>query len=55
MPCNFSTFDRGKEIAGYIQKDPAVATRYLKEKEDLETEIEKVIAKIKRVNINNQV
>ncbi len=34
---------KGKEIAGYIQKDPAVITRYLKEKEDLDVEIERVI------------
>ena len=38
------------EIAGYIQKDPAVVTRYLKEKEELE--VGKVIEKIKRGNIN---
>lgn len=46
---------KGKEIAGYIQKDPAVATRYLKEKEDLGAEVEKVIERIKRANINSQV
>lgn len=40
---------------GYIQKDPAVATRYFKEKGNLETEVEKVIEKIKRANINKQV
>ncbi len=44
-----------REIAGYIQKDPAVVTRYLNEKEDLEVESGKVIGKIRWANINNQV
>lgn len=43
---------KGKEIAGYIQKDPAVVTRYLREREDLKSEVERVI---KRLNINSQV
>lgn len=42
---------QGKEIAGYIHKNPSAVTRYLKEKEDLEKEVEKVIEKIKRANI----
>lgn len=33
---------------GYIQKDPVVMTKYLKEKEGLEADVEKVIEKIKR-------
>lgn len=34
---------KGKEIAEYIRKDPAVITRYLKEKGNYEGEVEKVI------------
>lgn len=52
MVCyTFRIADSGK---WYIQKDPAVVTRYLKEKVDLKAEVEKVIKKIKRVEINNQ-
>ena len=47
---------KGKEIAGYIRKDPALITRHLKEKADLKIEIEKIIKTIKdmRANVNNQ-
>ena len=45
---------KGKEIAGYIQKDPAVVTRYLTERKDLEIDVGRVIEKIKRADINNQ-
>lgn len=46
--------DKGKEIAGYTQKDPAVVTRYLRENEDLEAEAKRVIERIK-ANVNRQV
>jgi REP element-mobilizing transposase RayT len=46
---------KGKEISGYIQKDPAVVTRYLREKEELGAEVKKVIEKIKKANVNKQV
>jgi REP element-mobilizing transposase RayT len=46
---------KGKDIAGHIRKDPAVVTRYLREKEELGAEVEKVIEKIKRTNVNRQV
>ncbi|MBI5746340.1 MAG: transposase [Nitrospirae bacterium] len=45
---------KGKEIAGYIQKDPAVVTRYLREKGDLRAEVERVIERI-IANVNRQV
>ncbi len=34
---------KGKEIAEYIRKDPAVITRHLKERDKLKKELEKVI------------
>jgi hypothetical protein len=37
------------------RKDPAVVTRCLREKGDLEVEVEKLIEKIKGENINDQV
>lgn len=46
---------KGKEISRYIQKDAAVVTRYLREKRELVAEVEKVIEKIKRANVNKQV
>lgn len=47
---------KGKEIAVYIRKDPALITRHLKEKADLRLEIEKAIKTLKnaRLNVNNQ-
>ncbi len=45
---------KGKEISGYIQKDPAVVTRYLKVKGELWGGIERVIEGIK-ANVNKQV
>jgi molybdenum-dependent DNA-binding transcriptional regulator ModE len=35
---------RGREIAEYIQKDPALITRYIKEKEELKKDAERIIA-----------
>jgi hypothetical protein len=48
---------KGKEISQYIQKDPAIVTRDLKEKGKLKKEIEKVIDVIigNRAYVNNQV
>jgi len=34
---------KGKEIAEFTKKDPAIVTRHLKEKKNLEGEIKKVI------------
>jgi hypothetical protein len=44
---------KGQEIAGYLRRDPAGITRYLKEGKILEGEIEKVheaLRKTKKVN-----
>ena len=44
---------KGREIAEYLRRDPAVVTRYLKERERLEDEVEKVhevLRKTKKVN-----
>ncbi len=48
---------KGKEIAEYIQKDPTIVTRHLKEKKGLKKEIEKVIKTLRdvRTNVNSQV
>jgi len=48
---------KGKEIGQYIRKDPAVITRDLKEKEQLEKEMERVVDVIRgrRAHVNNQV
>jgi putative transposase len=48
---------KGKEIGLYIRKDPAIVTRDLKEKVQLEREMEKVFQVIrdKRAHVNNQV
>ena len=47
---------RGREIAKHIRKDPAVITRYLKERSSLIEEVERVIKQmIKRLNVNKQV
>lgn len=47
---------KGKEIARYIRKDPAVITRYLKEGSSLREEVEKVVKHlIKKTNVNKQV
>lgn len=48
---------KGKEIAEFMQKDPAVITRHLKERRDLAEEIRKVIVSLEknRENVNNQV
>jgi hypothetical protein len=48
---------KGKEIGLYIRKDPAIVTRDLKEKIQLEREMEKVLQVIrdKRAHVNNQV
>ena len=48
---------KGKEIAEYIKRDPAIVTRHLKERNDFRREIEKLIKvlKDKRPNVNKQV
>jgi len=47
---------KGKEIAEYIQKDPAIVTRHLKEKGNFEGEIERVIERMgEKTNVNSQV
>lgn len=49
---------KGQEIAQFLQKDPAVITRYLKDGAELRPEIEKTyktLEKEKRSNINKQV
>ncbi len=47
---------KGKEIAEFIRKDPALVTRYLKQREDLEPEIKKVIKILKKnKDVNFQV
>ncbi len=48
---------RGREIAEYMRKDPALITRHIKEKEELKEDAERVIAMIKdrKVNVNSQV
>jgi hypothetical protein len=38
----------GNEIAGHIRKDPAVVTRYLREKEEFGAEVKRVIEKINK-------
>lgn len=47
---------KGKDIAGYIHKDPAMISRHLKEKADLKEETEKLIKTLKdvRANVNSQ-
>ncbi|MBA4373868.1 MAG: hypothetical protein C0402_13545 [Thermodesulfovibrio sp.] len=47
---------KGREVAGYMQKDPALITRHVKEKEALRKGTERVIEilKGKRSNINSQ-
>ena len=46
----------GREIAEYMQKDPALITRHIKEKEDLKKDVEQVIAFMKdgKENVNSQ-
>jgi len=48
---------KGQEIAQFLQKDPAVITRYLKDRAELKPEIEKVFKTLEgsRSNINKQV
>lgn len=47
---------KGREIADYIRKDPAMITRYLKEKANLEVETERTINMMKeKINVNSQV
>lgn len=45
---------KGKDIAGHIRKDPAVVTRYLREKRELEAKVKRLIEGI-RANVNKQV
>lgn len=42
---------KGKEIAEYIQKDPAMVTRHIKEKNDLRRKIEEIIKTIKEKTV----
>jgi hypothetical protein len=50
-PCGY----KGKEIAAYTKKDPAIITRYLKDKTEHKIEAEKVIEIINREpNVNRQ-
>jgi len=46
---------KNKEIAAFIRKDPVIVTRHLKEKADLEDDIERAINLIKgkRANVNS--
>ncbi len=48
---------RGKEIAPFLQKDPAVITRYSRDMAELRAEIEKTFKPLEesRSNINKQV
>jgi len=47
---------RGKEIAAYTRKDPAIITRYLKDKTEFKSVVEKVISTLKKSpNVNRQV
>jgi len=43
---------KGREIARYLRKDPAVITRYLQEKRSLAEEVEKAECLKKRANLN---
>src|SRR4030043_1265951 len=43
---------KGKEIAEYIKKDPAIVTRHLKERNDFRREIEKLIKVLKTMRPN---
>ncbi len=47
---------RGKEIAGYMRKDPALISRHIKEREEMEKDTERVIAALKdrKANVNSQ-
>lgn len=47
---------KGKEIAEYIRKDPAIVTRDIKGKVNLQVEIEKLISILndERTNVNSQ-
>lgn len=47
---------RGREIAEYMQKDPALITRHIKEKEELKKDAQRVIAVLRdrKVNVNSQ-
>ena len=47
---------RGKEIAVYLKKDPAIITRYLKERDTFRKETERVVEILRRTtNVNKQV
>ena len=45
---------KGREVANYLRKDPAVVTRYLKERKLLTSEMDKVLQLLK-ANVNKQV
>ena len=47
---------KGRDVARHLRKDPAVITRYLKERDNLEKEAEKVFKLLRnKVNVNRQV
>jgi hypothetical protein len=48
---------KGKEIAEYIQKDPAIVRRHVKERDDMKRETEKAVKALKnmRSNVKSQV
>lgn len=47
---------KGREIARHIRKDPAVITRYLRERHLLREEVEQIVKRLKkRWNVNKQV
>jgi putative transposase len=48
---------KGREIAEYLRKDPAVITRYLRDEEDFKTEMDRVFTTLeeRRSTVNKQV
>jgi REP element-mobilizing transposase RayT len=46
---------RGREIAEYLRRDPAVITRYSREMKKFEGEVEKVHVALKKTRVNKQV
>jgi len=48
---------RGKEVAVYIRKDPALITRHSKQMKELEKEVQQVLSRltVRRSNVNSQV
>ena len=47
---------KGREVAQYLRKDPAIITRYLKERDDLTKEANQVFTLLMgQTNVNKQV